>query len=157
MTNPRQYYEKLLSGMPAGLERAVLSILRFHIGGQNAIEKEPLILTLTNGGFPIKDERQVRLAIVRLRKAGLPVCSSSADAGYFLPVNRQEFQDFLQREYWKKITDMAETARAMTAAIPGIFPGCPTAAEPCPQSFDGSTDWLDIPQPAPEPIQGTLW
>lgn len=160
--NPRQYYEKLLDDMAPGLERAVLSILRFHIGQAEAIEKDPLILTLENGGFRLKDERQVRLAIVRLRKAGVPVCSSSAEAGYFLPATYQEFSEFVSREYWKKVKDMTETALAMTRPIAKIFPTVVMVTDTpyLPDSVDPDVleSFLqDIHIPEPVPVQSSLF
>jgi hypothetical protein len=120
--SPREYYEHLIDTMPPGLDRAILSILRFHIGLDNAVEKEPLMLELSKTGYGPRDERQVRLAIVKLRKAGVPVCSSSKEAGYFLPLTFAEFEEFVAREYWKKVKDMAETARSMTDNVANVFP-----------------------------------
>ncbi len=159
--NPRQYYEKLLDDMPPGLDRAVLSILRFHIGLAEAIEKEPLILTLENGGFHLKDERQVRIAIVKLRKAGVPVCSSSAESGYFLPATHQEFTAFVAREYWKKIKDMTETALSMTRPISKIFPSAVVTETPTlPDYSDPDLVEIflqDLQIPAKEPVQTSLF
>lgn len=111
--NPRIYYEHLIETIPVGTERAVLSVLRFHIGLSNAINKEQLMLALEKTGFKLADERQVRAAIVSLRKQGVTICSSSTDSGYFLAADGEEFAEFVNREYLKKIRDMSETAQAM--------------------------------------------
>ncbi len=140
---PRQYYENLLATMPAGLERAIFAILRFHIGLENAIRKPDIRENLILSGFAIQDERQLRLAIVRLRKSGVPICSSSGEAGYFLPASHLEYQTFVSQEYWSKISDMTETARAMTNSIHNVFPAAPPG---------------DLnPETTTPPIQGVLW
>ncbi len=120
--NPRAYYEHLLKTMPHGTERAVLSILRFHIGLDHAIDKEPLLLALEKTGFHLSNERQARLAITELRNQGVPVCSSSADSGYFLAATKEEFDEFITREYFSKIASMTKTARAMENHILAMFP-----------------------------------
>jgi hypothetical protein len=60
--------------------------------------------------------------IVRLRKAGVPICASSSDSGYYLAANLAEYQEFRDREYKKKIADMRETMFAMDKAIKAMFP-----------------------------------
>lgn len=111
--NPRIYYEKLVETLPVGTERAVMSVMRFHIGLTQAVSKEELKLALEKTGFRLSDERQVRLAIVNLRKQGIPLCSSSTESGYFLAATGEEFAEFANREYLKKIRDMSATLEAM--------------------------------------------
>ena len=71
---PRQYYESLLASIPEGAEYLVMKILLFHIGLPNAILKPDLLETCERNGKKM-DERQLRIVIVKLRKAGVPVCA----------------------------------------------------------------------------------
>ncbi len=119
---PRDYYEHLLATMPAGAERTVLRVLSFHVGLANAIQKPDLIDACKQSGTHFSNERQIRLSIVNLRKAHVPVCASSGDSGYYLPASLEEYTEFYTREYLKKISDMRETVKAMNQAIPDLFP-----------------------------------
>jgi methylthioribose-1-phosphate isomerase len=107
--------------MPAGAERTVLRVLSYHIGLKNAIQKPDLMSECAKAGAHFKDERQVRKAIVDLRKRGVPACSSSGDSGYFLAASLAEYQEFRGREYVKKITDMKNTVLAMDEQARQMF------------------------------------
>jgi hypothetical protein len=122
--SPRDYYDHLISEMPAGVERAVLSVLRFHIGAAAAIHKPDLIREVARLGFHLKDERQVRLAIQNLRDLGYGVEADSSESGYYLADPRQlsDFYAFTQREYWSKIRTMTRRVRAMEERIARDFP-----------------------------------
>jgi hypothetical protein len=119
---PRAYYQKLLLTMPSGAERTVLNVLYNHIGLADAIQKVDLLSGCEKHGTKFSDERQLRLTIVRLRKAGVPVCASSGESGYFLASSLDEYREFRGREYVKKIVDMRSTLNAMDSSIREIFP-----------------------------------
>jgi hypothetical protein len=119
--NPREYYDKLISEMPFGAERAIARIISYRVGIENAIQKDALIEECNRVGIDFKSERQVRKNIVDLRKKGYPICSSSGESGYYFPSSLGEYQEFRAREYVKKIKDMAETTRAMDDAIKRMF------------------------------------
>lgn len=112
MKNPSGKYIEIVDDMPPGLERACLRTINFHEGLENAIGKGKLLADLAAVGFHV-DERQMRKAIVRLRKQGHLICASSGEGGYYLAKNRAEYDAFVEKEYKSKIIDMAETARAM--------------------------------------------
>lgn len=120
--NPREYYDHLLATLPQGGEKVILQILRWHIGLEMAIQKPELIEACKHAGADFKDERQLRLKIVELRKAGIPICASSGESGYFLASSLEEYREFRGREYIKKIIDMRETVDAMDGQIKAIFP-----------------------------------
>lgn len=119
--NPRAYYEKLLADMPTGAERAVLRVLSFHVGLDEAIQKPDLITECAKIGTHFKDERQVRKVIVDLRKKGIPICASSGESGYFLAATLEEYREFRGREYVSKIVDMKATVSAMDAHVKQMF------------------------------------
>jgi hypothetical protein len=121
--SPRDYYDRLITEMPAGAERSVLRVLSYHIGLTNAIQKPELIGECAKTGAHFSDERQVRLVIVKLRKSGVPICSSSGESGYFIAENLSEYMEFRGREYVKKIVDMKETVTAMDGTAKQIFSG----------------------------------
>lgn len=99
-----------------------MRVLSYHIGIENAIQKADLINECAKLGATFKDERQARLVVVKLRKSGVPVGSSSGESGYFLPANLAEYSEFRGREYVKKIVDMRETVTAMDASAKAMFP-----------------------------------
>jgi len=116
--SPRKVYEEEILDMPPGLERAVLRIVQGFVGEPNAIEKPQLLKSLHSLGFgkgikPATFERQVRRAIVTLRKSGILLCASSGEGGYYIARDRNEYDAFVQVEYLNKIKDMSETVAAM--------------------------------------------
>lgn len=117
---PRQFYEKEILGMPAGVERAALRLLTYHVGKENAAGKPELLAQLARTGFPVS-ERQLRAAIVNLRKEGKLICSSSGEGGYYLAASIEEYNEFALVEYRAKIADMAETIRAMDEGARSLF------------------------------------
>lgn len=121
---PREFYEALIANMPVGLERSILSILRFHVGKENAISKPQLLADLKNMGMH-SNERQARAAIVELRKHGHLICSSSGEGGYYVAATIEEYQEFAQVEYRAKIIDMSETLRQMDDGARSMFHAAP--------------------------------
>ena len=118
---PRTVYDEEIVQMEPGLVRAVLQVMRLHVGKAKAIEKPDLIDDLRKMGFGRElayatFERKVRRAVVELRKDGHLICSSSGDAGYYLAADWAEYEEFSQVEYRSKIVDMSETLRAMDEA-----------------------------------------
>lgn len=122
----RTEYEEVIQTMEPGLVRATLRALSFHIGKENTIKRLDLAEDLRRMGFgsdlvPLTFDRHMRAAIAELRKDGHLVCSSSGDGGYYLARDRAEYNEFAQVEYRSKITDMAETLRAMDQAAARRF------------------------------------
>jgi hypothetical protein len=104
--------------MPAGLDRAILRILSFHEGAENAVSRFTLLMECAAHGFPESD-RQVRACINMLRKNGHPICSMGGEnGGYYLATTRQELDDYIQREPQARINDFAEQIKAMRNAYP---------------------------------------
>jgi DNA-binding transcriptional regulator PaaX len=119
-------YDEEIRQMEPGLVRATLRILAFHIGKENTIRRSDLVEELHRSGFGSllvlnTFDRHMRAAIAELRKDGHLVCSSSGDGGYYLARDRAEYNEFAQVEYRSKITDMAETLRAMDQAAARRF------------------------------------
>jgi len=119
---PREYYEKLIASLPVGRERAVLRVMTWHVGQAKTVRRDEIARAAEKMGVRFSDERQIRLTIVELRKRGVPICSSSGDAGYYLPATLDEYREFRAREYVKKIVDMRETVEAMDNQIRAMFP-----------------------------------
>jgi DNA-binding transcriptional regulator PaaX len=106
----------MIDGLPAGLDRALLRILSYHSGRQNAIGRGELVANLRRHGFHVS-ERAMRAQISQLRKAGYLIGSApGSDGGYYLIQSAQEFDEFVRMEYRAKIADMSETLRAMQKA-----------------------------------------
>jgi hypothetical protein len=113
--------DDILAEIPYGFVERVGTVLEGYAGKEHAASKAQLMESLKRLGFgvdlsPATFERQVRLAIVALRKRGALICSSSGDGGYYLAANREEYDEFVEREYKGKIVDMQETVDAMNQA-----------------------------------------
>lgn len=118
--------DAIIDQMEPGLERAVARIMEKRIGQNKAVQKPELLKLVRSLGFgadlaPSTLERQVRMAIVSLRKTGTLICSSSGDGGYFLAGSKGEYEEFIEREYGSKIRDMAATKAAMDQAARSQF------------------------------------
>ena len=99
--------------LPAGLDRALLRTLSFHVGRERAILRSDLLQAISLLGFNVS-ERAMRAQISQLRKAGHLICSAPGEnGGYYLPATPEEFDEFVQQEYRAKIVDMQETLSAM--------------------------------------------
>lgn len=109
-------FDAMISAMPAGLDRAILRVLSFHIGKERAIGRYALVRILQPQGFDAS-ERQVRQTIHDLRRAGNLICSMPGESGgYYLAASLEEFQEFIDRELHPKAIDLLETEKAMRAA-----------------------------------------
>ena len=107
-------YDKLIATMPQGLEKAVVQVLKYHVGKEQAIKKDAILADLKNMGYT-PHERQFRDAVRNLRRDGWLVGSFSAD-GYFLIANKAEFDQFANTEIRPRIADLSETLSAMETA-----------------------------------------
>lgn len=104
--------------LPAGLDRALLRILSFHKGADNAISRIMLKGDCGRHGYHI-NERTMRAAINHLRKQGYPICSMGGEnGGYYMATTRQELDDYIAREPQARINDFSEQIKAMRSAYP---------------------------------------
>jgi hypothetical protein len=112
---------RTVSGMDKQLARAVINLMRFHVGRANTIKKPDAMYELNCMGFPL-DERQFRGAINCLRKYGVLIGSaSSKPRGYWLIASRDEYDEFIEREILSRIKDLRETQVAMDASAYRAF------------------------------------
>ncbi len=108
--------QQMIDELPAGVERAMLRILNFHVGRESAISRSQLVNDLYSHGFQI-NERSARLVINQLRKQGIEICSTGgSDGGYWLAVNQDELEEYIQLEIDARINDLVAQARAMRSA-----------------------------------------
>ncbi len=126
MSKPQNIYSDEISAMQPGLDRAILRVLGYHAGKNQAIDKDELIRQLNLLGYGnnlryATFERQIRLTIVALRKNQHLICSSSGEGGYFIAKDRAEYDEFAQVEYRSKIIDMSDTLRAMDEGARAAF------------------------------------
>lgn len=107
---------ELIDNLPAGLDRAILRRLSFHIGEDKACSREDMLAGLHNQGFNVVD-RAVRAQINLLRKQGYPICSAGgAGGGYYLASGWQELNEYLTREVHSRAMDLLEQERALKEA-----------------------------------------
>lgn len=106
--------EKMVDELPAGLDRAILRILLFHVGRDKAISRGELVHTLwISHGFNVH-ERAMRVAINLLRKEGQPICSTGGEeGGYWYAKDWEELDEFLEREFHSRAMDLLEQEGAL--------------------------------------------
>lgn len=131
----RDVYDSIIQQMEPGTERAVLRVISMHAGQENAISREELARALNQLGFGLEAaamtfDRKIRYAISSLRKAGVLICSSSGDHGYYIARDQDEYEAFAAAEYRAKISDMATTLSAMDKAAEKQFGKRPPAGQP---------------------------
>ncbi|MFZ3150232.1 MAG: hypothetical protein WA116_00955 [Anaerolineaceae bacterium] len=105
--------EKDLTRVEAVVLKAILPYSR-----QELITRTHLVAVVNRMGFRI-EERAVRDVIKNLRRKGYLICAlPGVEGGYYIAQSRKEYEEFRQKEYIAKISDMSKTVRAMdTAAI----------------------------------------
>lgn len=119
-------YEAQIKNMPVGLDRAILRVLSYHRGREQAIGRSELVRQVAQLGCAAT-ERQVREEIKQLRRGKngqepCLICSAAGeDGGYYLANSRQEYEEFAQIEFVGKIADMSETLHAMEQAARRMF------------------------------------
>lgn len=103
--------------IPRGLDKAILRIIQEHTGRDHALGRKALVTTLEKRTGNVYHERLVRECIKQLRRAGNLICSTPGeDGGYYIAINKAEFDLFDQTEFGAKIADMNETRQAMLKA-----------------------------------------
>lgn len=116
MTETRgSYYTKIIESSPHGLDVALLKILQQRVGRANAVKKGELTALLLKMGFHVSNERQVRLSISRMRKAGHLIGSTNQD-GYFTCADRKEYELVKNSELMARVTDILDTVRILDVA-----------------------------------------
>jgi len=99
--------------LPAGIERAMIRLLDFHVGREKAISRGDLVLVLTASGFRVS-ERVARQVINELRKRGFLICSTGGEGGgYWLAVSWQELNEYIERELHARAMDLLEQEKAL--------------------------------------------
>ena len=117
MTKHNKFYQKLVEGMPPGIDKDVMQILSQHIGGQNRISRRMLVATIfpnPGKGWSTLD-RKVRLAIEALQLAGYPVLSDSGQGGYYLADSRGEIETYI-RELESRADKIKDKVRSLRNA-----------------------------------------
>jgi len=108
--------DEMIHEMPAGLDRAILRVLSFHQGRDQAIGRGKLVGELARLGFYVH-ERVMRACINELRKQGQLICSTGGDGGgYYLPANWSELDEYIRRELHPRAMDLLEQEQALKAA-----------------------------------------
>ncbi len=116
-----QVPSKFIDKLPAGMDRALLRVLYFHIGRDRAVSRMQLLSDVRDLGFKI-DDRQLRFQINQLRKSGILICSAGGkNGGYWIASSRAEIDNFLNQEIRARISDLSEQDRAMTTAARESF------------------------------------
>lgn len=103
------------------LDRDVLFWLKHHIGKQNAIGRWELVQRIfgEEAARVQSDEnpydRQIREAVVRLRRSGLLICDMGDGRGRYIAATLEEYQAF-RKYYGAGAFEKLETIREMDKA-----------------------------------------
>lgn len=115
MLNKGVDVDDMVGALPAGLERAILRVLLFHVGRSQAIGRKDLLGAVAQHGFSVGD-RALRLCINLLRKEGQLICSTGGeDGGYWLAENWDELVEYLQEPH-SRAMDLLEQEQAQREA-----------------------------------------
>lgn len=109
--------KSMVDALPPDLDRAVLRILSFHIGRENAISRVNFMAALKMHGFALNDDRTMRLQINLLRKRGFMICSAGGtNGGYWMAQNWAELEEYLASEVHPRAMDLLEIEKALRKA-----------------------------------------
>ena len=107
------HLDDILASLPSGLDRALLSILRYHIGRDNAIPRDNLLERLKSMGWRTGD-RLMRAQINLLRKDGHLICSAGGHGGgYYIARDWGELEDYIGQELRPRAMDLLEQEKAL--------------------------------------------
>jgi len=106
-------YEQILANMPPGLERSVLRVLSYHIGGHNRIDRKNLVQLAFNAEWSETRDRQVREAIAKLQLE-YPILSDSGAGGYWIASDYDEVEAYAA-EIDSRAKDLLEKSRSLRA------------------------------------------
>jgi len=112
-------FEQYISEMKPGVEQAIMRTLR--MGHENAILKKDLLRKVKENGFLVH-ERTIRYGINRLRKSGVLIGSTGGtQGGYWICRDREELNEYMNRELKTRIKDMREQIVQMTKTADKIW------------------------------------
>lgn len=98
---------------PPGLEKSVYQVLFERTGRGNAISRQAL-LSLVQAVYPKTSDRQLRACVNKLRKDGVMICSTGGEeGGYWIPVNWDELDEYIERELHSRAMDLLEQESAL--------------------------------------------
>jgi hypothetical protein len=104
---------KMVDELPAGLDRAMLRVLTFHVGRSTAISRSDLVKALKAHGFAVH-ERAARVMINQMRKEGYPICSTGGEeGGYWLASGWNELNEYIDHEIHSRAMDLLEQEGAL--------------------------------------------
>ena len=107
------HLDDILANLPSGLDRALLSIFRYHQGRDNAVPRADLLAQLKMMGWQTSD-RVMRAQINLLRKDGHLICSAGGrGGGYYVARNWSELEDFIGQELHPRAMDLLEQEKAL--------------------------------------------
>ena len=107
------HLDDILASLPSGLDRALLSILRYHRGRGNALPRKDLLWTLKQDGWAVTD-RAMRIQINLLRKDGHLICSAGGHGGgYYIARDWSELEDYIGQELHPSAMDLLEQKKAL--------------------------------------------
>jgi hypothetical protein len=106
-----------LEELPAGLDRALLRVLSFHVGRTRAIGRQALVRELKISHGIDAHERVVRDCINQMRHQGVKICSTGGEGGgYWMAANPEELEEYLEREVHPRAMDLLEQEQALREA-----------------------------------------
>jgi len=114
-----RYVMTEIQRMDLGPHRAILSVLQFHIGRDQAISRKDLLSLVRSWNL---EDRSLRICISELRLRPMPICSVGGEGGgYYLPANELELVEYLSHEVRPKAMDYLELEKALKQWAEGFW------------------------------------
>jgi hypothetical protein len=112
-----------LTGVSNELEMAILRVVMFHIGRENAISRSELLAELTSQGYR-QDDRTVRLAVSELRAKGIPLAGTGGiRGGYWILKDPKEADEYLKVELHDRGMNLLNQESAVRKSFDRWYPG----------------------------------
>ena len=111
-TTVGKFVEDSTKDMPSGIDRTILGILMYHVGKENAISRDELLVK-SKLSWDISD-RGLRDQINSLKKSEFLICSTGGvGGGYYLAQNWDELEDYIGHELLSRIKDLSEQRKSL--------------------------------------------
>ncbi len=113
-----------LGDVTVELKMAILRVVLYHVGRENAISRSALMAEIHAQGIKV-EERTVRLAISEMRsRSGIPIAGTGGiRGGYWILKDQAEADAYLQVELHARGIDLLEQESSIRKSFNRWYPG----------------------------------
>ena len=107
------FYDKILSEITDQTVRDVYTTIRDYVGESHRITKESVSLVLW-GKYTDSTDRTIRECVETLHSVyGVPICTDSGKAGYYMPENERELLNWAREHNGRANKEKAAVRKVM--------------------------------------------